>query len=199
VATSREAGVLLALALLLGAAAVFGPQLLLGPDSMRDLLLTPAILVILAVGQTLVLATRNIDLSVGSVLGLTAWLTGQLFVAFPTMPVVGVFLAAMAMGAVLGLVNGVLVTAAKAPALVITLGTLYAYRGINVMWADSRMVNASDMPREFLAFGIGSFAGVPHLTIIALVVLVVLGWYLRSRPRGRELYAIGSDPDAARL
>ena len=85
------------------------------------------------------------------------------------------------------------------PALVITLGTLYIYRGINVAWAGSDRINASDLPADFLGLGTGQLLGIPILTIIAVVVLVVAAWFLRNLRSGRELYAIGSDPAAAHL
>jgi rhamnose transport system permease protein len=165
----------------------------------RDLLLTPSILILLAVGQTVVIITRNVDLSVGSTLALTAYLTGRLFIDYPGIPIVVVFLAGIAMGAVLGLVNGVLVAFGKVPALVITLGTLYVFRGIMLSWAGSDRINASDMPGSFLSLGTQSILGIPVLTILALVVLAAVGYYLATARGGRELYAIGSDPDAADL
>ena len=168
-------------------------------DNWRDLLVTPAILVLLAVGQTVVIITRSVDLSVGSILGLTAYLTGRLFIDHPGLPIVAVFAAGILMGAVLGLVNGVLVAWGRVPALVITLGTLYIYRGIFLTWAGSDRINASDMPAGFLKLGTQSLLGIPVLTIIALVVLGLVGYYLYTARAGRELYAIGSDPDAATL
>jgi hypothetical protein len=93
-------------------------------DSRRDLLLAPAMLVLLAIGQTVVIISRNVDLSVGSILGLTAYATGRVFVEYPSLPWPVVLVLAMVVGAVLGLVNGVLVAYGKVPALVITLGTL---------------------------------------------------------------------------
>lgn len=165
----------------------------------RDLLLTPSILLLLAVGQTVVIVTRNVDLSVGSTLGLSAYLTGTLFVANPGLPIVLVVLAGAAFGAALGLVNGVLVAWGRVPALVITLGTLYVYRGIFLTWAGSDRINASDLPADFLALGTRSVLGIPVLTVLAVAVLAVVGYYLRTARGGRELYAIGSDPDAATL
>ena len=95
--------------------------------------------------------TRNVDLSVGSTLGLTAYLTGKLFVDHPGIPIVVVFVAGDGVRrALLGLVNGVLVAFGKVPALVITLGTLYIYRGIFLTWAGSDRINASDLPAGFL-------------------------------------------------
>lgn len=196
---AREFGILLALVLVVTAATLNNPKFLFSADGWRDLLLTPSILVLVAVGQAIVLVTRNVDLSVGSVMGLTAYLTGRLFIDVPGIPIPLVVLAAVVFGGVLGLVNGALVAYAKVPAMVITLGTLYAYRGINVLWTGSDRVNASDMPREFLALGTGQILGIPILAIVAVVVLAVAAWYMKNTRGGREYYAIGSDPAAAEL
>jgi len=197
--TARETGILLALVLVVVAATVKNPNFLFSSDGFRDLLLTPSILLLVAVGQAIVIITRNVDLSVGSVLGLTAYLTGRLFIDVPGIPVIAVFAIGIVAGGLLGLINGALVAFAKVPALVITLGTLYAYRGINVLWTGSDRINSSDMPKEFLALGTGQVLFIPILTIIAVVVLVAAAWYLRNQRGGRELYAIGSDPAAANL
>jgi rhamnose transport system permease protein len=196
---SREiavAGVLIAVVVV---ATLKSHSFLFSGNGWRDLLLTPSILVLLAVGQAAVIITRNVDLSVGSTLGLAAYSTGWLFVHHPDIPILVVFLAAILMGAVLGLVNGGLVALGKVPALVITLGTLYIYRGIMLSWAGSNRINASDLPHGFLRLGTQSILSIPVLTILALVVLVVVGYHLRTARSGRELYAIGSDPDAATL
>ncbi|MGV1033833.1 MAG: ABC transporter permease [Microbacteriaceae bacterium] len=198
-ATGRELGILAAIVVVVVAATVVNPSFLFSSDGWRDLLLTPSILVLVAIGQAVVIITRGVDLSVGSVLGLSAYLTGRMFIDFPGIPIPLVVLFAVLAGAILGLVNGALIVSAGVPAMVITLGTLYAYRGINVWWAGSSLVNASDMPKDFLALGTGQFLGIPLLTIIAVVVLVAAGWYLRNMRSGREFYAIGSDPAAARL
>jgi rhamnose transport system permease protein len=105
----------------------------------------------------------------------------------------------LALGAVLGAVNGGLIAAARVPALVVTLGTLYVFRGLDYMWATGRQINAADMPAGFLSMGTAAVVGVPVLALFAVVVLVVVGYYLANYRSGRELYAIGSDPDAARL
>lgn len=196
---AREFGILVALALVIAAATVKNPTFLFSADGWRDLLLTPSILVLVAVGQAVVIVTRNVDLSVGSVMGLSAYLTGRLFIDVPGVPIGLVVVVAVVFGAALGLVNGALVAFARVPAMVITLGTLYAYRGINVMWAGSSRVNASDMPKDFLALGTGQILTVPVLSIVALVVLAAAAWYMRNTRGGREYYAIGSDPAAAHL
>lgn len=194
----RELGILLALVLLAVGTTISNPRFL-STQSVRDLLLGAAILVILAVGQSLVIITRNVDLSVGSILGLTAFGTGALVVAQPDLPLPAVIAVGMAFGAVLGSVNGGLVTLARVPALVVTLGTLYVFRGIDFAWAGGRQINAADMPRGFLDFGTQRVLGVPVLALVALAVVLIVGWCLGNLRSGREFYAIGSDPAAAVL
>lgn len=199
VGAAREFGILIALLLVIIAATIANPNFLFSADGWRDLLLTPSILVLLAVGQAIVIITRNVDLSVGSVLGLSAYLCGRLFIDLPGIPILAVFLLVIVFGGLLGLVNGALVAFAKVPSLVITLGTLYMYRGINVLWTGGDRVNASDLPRDFLQLGTGQILFIPILTIIALVVLAIAGWLMKNTRGGREFYAIGSDPAAAEL
>ena len=81
----------------------------------------------------------------------------------------------------------------------VTLGTLYMFRGLAFLWTDGRQVNAETLPDSFLNLGSDSIAGVPILVLFALVVLVVTGQWLRDYRAGRELYAIGSNPEGARL
>jgi rhamnose transport system permease protein len=199
VVRSREMSILIVLLLVIAAATVKTPSFLFSANSWRDLLLTPSILLVLAAGQAVVIITRNVDLSVGSVLGLTAYLTGRLFLDVPGLPIVAVVAAGVLAGGLLGLVNGLLVALGRVPALVITLGTLYIYRGIVLTWAGSDRINAGDMPRDFLSLGTRSILSIPVLFIVAAVVIGVVGYYLYAHRGGRELYAIGSDPDAAVL
>jgi rhamnose transport system permease protein len=194
----RELGILLALAILVVVTTAVNPRFL-SAQSVKDLLLGSTILAVLAVGQAVVVITRNVDLSVGSVLGLSAFCTGILFVDHPGLPIALVAPVGVLLGAGCGLVNGALIAAARVPALVVTLGTLYVFRGIDYTWATGRQVNAADMPARFLRLGTQTVLGVPVLTLAAVVVLVAAGAYLRSYRGGRELYAIGSEPAAARL
>jgi rhamnose transport system permease protein len=194
----RELGILLALGLLILVTTVKNPGFL-SAQSIRDLLLGAAILVILAVGQSVVIITRNVDLSVGSILGLVAFATGKLFLALPNAPLILAVVVGIVMGALCGAVNGGLIAAARVPALVITLGTLYVFRGIDFYWASGQQINAANMPASFLRLGTATVLGVPVLALIAFVVVVLVGSYLHWYRGGRELYAIGSEPTAARL
>ena len=196
---SREISVGLVLVLLILFTTFKSHGFLFSDNGWRDLLLTPSLLLLLAVGQTVVIVTRNVDLSVGSTLGLTAYLTGKVFLDHPGIPIPLVFVIGLVFGGVLGLVNGLLVAWGKVPALVITLGTLYIYRGIFLSWAGSDRINASDLPRSFNDLGTQQILTIPVLTLIGLVVLAIVGYYLYTARSGRELYAIGSDPGAAVL
>lgn len=194
---SRESGIALVLLVVVAITTWRNPAFLFSADGFRDLLLTPSILLVVALGQGLVILTRNVDLSVGSVVGLTAYLVGTLFQLGLPIPVVVV--AGCLGGALLGLVNGMLVAFGRVPSMVITLGTLYAYRGINVWWTGSDRIDASELPPAFLKLGTQQILGIPVLTIIAVVALVAVAWYLHNTRGGRECHAIGSAPDAAVL
>jgi rhamnose transport system permease protein len=194
----RELGIVAALALLIAVTAILEPRFI-EADSLRNLALNASILAILAVGQTLVIITRNVDLSTGSILGLSAFLAGDLLSAHPGLALPVVFLLGIALGAACGLLNGILVTWGRVPALVVTLGTLYVFRGLAFLWTDGRQVNAETLPDAFLNIGSGSIAGVPILVLFAVVIVLVVGQWLRDYRPGRELYAIGSNPDGARL
>ncbi len=201
VLSGRELSIIGAFVAVVAVTAVVSPSFL-SAQGVHDLFLNASIIGLLAIGQTLLVITRNIDLSVGSVMGLTAYLSGQLFLADQETPTLLVVLAGMALGAVCGAINGALVAVAKVPALVVTLGTLYVFRGLDHGWASATgvlQINADQMSPDFLAFGSGSVLGVPNLTLIMLAVLAVAGYALHNWRSGRELYAIGSNPDAARL
>jgi rhamnose transport system permease protein len=194
----RELGILAALVLVVIVTTAVNPRFL-SVQSLRDLLLNASIIALLTVGQTLVVVTRNVDLSVGSVLGLTAFMTGTLFVGRPGLPVVVAVLAGVLVGVVCGAVNGAVTAVGKVPSLVVTLGTLYVFRGVDYAWAGGRQINAADLPDSLLALGSGRFLGVPYLVAITVVLIAVAAFALRSYRSGRELYAIGSNPDAAVL
>jgi rhamnose transport system permease protein len=198
-ARSRETSIFLAFALVVMVTTVRNPGFLFSADGWRNLLLNPSIVAVVAIGQAVVIISRNVDLSVGSMVGLTAYLVGSLFVAFPSFPVPLIFVVGIVFGALLGAVNGALVAFGKVPAMVITLGTLYAFRGINVAWTGSNRINASDMPDDFLNLGTQQLLTIPVLTILAVVILAIVAWYMNNTRGGREFYAIGSDPDAAEL
>jgi len=194
----RELGIVLAIAAVVLVTTIQNPRFL-QPQSIRDILLNTSIYAVLAAGQAVVVITRNIDLSVSSVLGLAAFAVSTTLQSNPGLPIVLAFALGIAVGAACGLVNGVLVRFGNVPALVVTLGTLYVFRGVDYLWAGSEQVTADEFPDSFTEFGTARVAGIPWLVVIALVVVLLAGWWLRSFRSGRELYAMGSNPEAARL
>lgn len=192
----RELGIVLALALLIAVTAAIEPRFIhLG--SLQDLARNASIYAVMAAGQTLVLVTRNVDLSVGSVLGLSAYVSADLLAHGS--PLVVAFALGILVGGACGLLNGLLVTFGRVPALVVTLGTLYAFRGLAFLLTGGAQINAQSLPNAFLNIGTGTVLGVPTIAVIALVVVIVVGLALRNFRSGRELYAIGSNEEAARL
>ncbi|GAA3959982.1 ABC transporter permease [Actinomadura viridis] len=194
---ARELSIAGALVVLVVATTIANPRFL-SAQGVEDIFLNASILALLAVGQTMVVVTRNIDLSVGSVVGLVAFVTGK-FAAGTDRNVLLVILLGLLIGALCGLVNGLLVSFCRVPALVVTLGTLYVIQGIDHYVAHGEQISASDLPSSVLALGNDALLGIPYLPIITVVVMLGIGFYLRSYSSGREFYAIGSNPEAARL
>jgi rhamnose transport system permease protein len=192
----RELAILLVLLAML-VLTQLGNSAFLSEQGIKDLLLNATILMLVATGQSLVVITRNVDLSVGSTLGISAFAAGT-YLQGGGHPVVAVALAVL-LGIGFGLLNGLLVSLGQVPALVVTLGTLYIIRGIDSIWVGSRQITAADLPDGFVDFGSGGIFAVPWLAMIALALLVSTAYYLKHFGSGRELYALGSHPEAARL
>ncbi|WAP59530.1 ABC transporter permease [Streptomyces sp. S465] len=194
---AREISIAGALVLLVLFTWIAEPRFL-DDQGIKDLLLNAAILVLLAVGQSVVVITRNIDLSVGSVVGLSAFACGK-FVSGTDHGVLTVLVLGVLVGAGCGVVSGALVSFGRVPALVVTLGMLYIIQGVDYWWAQGEQINAADVPQSVLDLGSGGVLGVPYLPLISFVVLTGTAYVLRGYRGGRELYAIGSSPEAARL
>jgi rhamnose transport system permease protein len=194
----RELGILVALAIVVTAAAIKNPRFI-ELSSLQEILAGASIIGLLAIGQTLVIVTRNVDLSCGSVVGLSAYAIGMIFVQSPDVSPVLVFLAAAGIGLACGAVNGAIVTVARVPSLVVTLGTLYVIRGADATWAGGNQINASSLPDWFNEIGFGTVAELPYLGIILITTAIVAAYAMSRFRTGRDFYAIGSNPDAARL
>ena len=102
-------------------------------------------------------------------------------------------------GLVCGAVNGAIVTLCRVPSLVVTLGTLYVIRGIDASWAGGNQVGAFSLPDNFNALGYGKVLGVPYLGIVTVIAVIIATYAMRTFRPGRDLYAIGSNPEAAHL
>jgi rhamnose transport system permease protein len=194
----RELGIIAVLIVFVAVTASIQPRFV-GSQNIKFVFYNAVIFALLALGETMVVVARHVDLSVGSVLGLSAYLSAQLFSQGKGIPIVAVFAVGLAIGLGCGAVNGAIVAIARVPSLVVTLATLYIFRALDVLIVGGGMVVASSLPSGFLAIPTSSLGPVPYLALVIAFVVGVSAYYLRSFRSGRELYAIGSNPDAARL
>jgi rhamnose transport system permease protein len=194
---AREAGTL-ALVLLVFLLTTLKNHNFASSGSIQQLLVGASLIALLGVGETMVIVTRNIDLSVGSTLGLCAFVVGDLFRS-QHIPVWSGFVIAIAIGATVGAVNGAITTLVRVPSLVVTLATLYIIRGLDSKLVNGDIVVPSQVPHAFIEVGYRTLFGIPWLAIIVAVVVAVVGYVMRTFRPARELYAIGSNPDAAAL
>ena len=167
-------------------------------NNIRQILLSVSILAIVAIGQTLVVLTRNIDLSVASIVGLVAYEVRDILAHNPQMSIGLAIVIGLLIGAGLGAVNGALVTVGRVPAIVATLGTLYVFRGLTFALGGGKLITASQEPPDFKRIALSRPWGIPAPIIIAAVLGLVFTYLLKYSRVGRQLYAIGSNPDAAR-
>jgi len=156
-----------------------------------------AILAILVMGQMLVLLTRGIDLSVASNLALTGMVCALLGRSWPGASVPVLLVVALAVGALLGAVNGWLITRFELPPIVVTLGTLSAYRGAIFVASKGAWVSDQDIHPAIKGLPRETWLGLPALVWFALVVLGLAAIFLKLRREGREIYALGGNPHAA--
>ena len=162
-----------------------------------DIITDMAILIIVSCGQMMVVLTRSIDLSVGSVMGVSAISVGVIFRAHPEFPTILAPLIGIAIGAAVGALNGVLINVFRIPPIITTLGTLEIFRGI--MPRISFAVHAFEIPQGIIDLSRATLLGVPNLITFAVVIAIACQFFVTQTRTGRELYAIGSNPDAAEL
>jgi rhamnose transport system permease protein len=156
-----------------------------------------AILAILVMGQMMVLLTRGVDLSVASNLALTGMLCALVGKAWPGISLPLLLALACGVGAVLGAVNGWLITRFALPSIVVTLGTMSVYRGAIFVSSNGAWVSDQDIHPLIKGLPRDTLLGLPMLLWFAAGVVVLAVWLLRWRREGRELYAYGGNPSAA--
>ncbi|GGE06107.1 hypothetical protein GCM10011390_26520 [Aureimonas endophytica] len=194
----RELGLVCAIAAVAIPAAFVNPHFL-GAANITALTMDAALLMIAAAAQMLVMLTRNIDLSVASVIGLAAYGSASVMHAYPDTSVALGILTGCAIGLLCGAINGLVVTLGRVPSIVVTLGTLAVFRGFNSIWAGGRQISADQVPQAWLDLSGSRLAGIPTVIVIALVVLALLALLLSRHPKGRQLFAVGSNPEGAAL
>ena len=194
----RESGIVVVLAVFVAVTASVQHRFL-NSSNIQFILIDTTVFALLALGETMVVISRNVDLSVGTVLGLSAYLSASLFGGHPGMPIPVVFLAGLGIGLGCGLANGIMVAGGRVPSLVVTLATLYIIRGIDILIVGGKEVVAQSLASGFVEIPKATIIGIPYLAIVIAVVIGAGAYYLRTFRSGRDLYAIGSNPEAARL
>lgn len=196
IARVREVGITIFILILVIGVTLRSPNFLTA-SNFRDILMNISILVIVALAQTMVILTKNIDLSVGSAIGLTAMMVSFMIKQYPGFSPISAVLLGMALGSVLGLFNGLIIAYGKVPSIIATLGTLSIYRGMVFLYSGGTWINAFEMSSSFKQLSKGTPLGIPNLIIFAMIVAVIVYYFLNYVRTGRNLYAIGSNPDAA--
>ena len=174
----------------------------LSPRMFTRITTSAAVILPIAVGQAIVVMTRNIDLSIGSTVGVVAYLTGEFLGGHPDLHPLAVALLAMGIGGIMGAINGVLVAWGRVPSIIVTLGTLALYRSFLVQYSDAKTITTASLPQwlvdlpqanAFSLFGLD----VRVTVVLALLSALAMGLALTRLRAARRIYAVGSNPDAA--
>jgi rhamnose transport system permease protein len=155
-----------------------------------------AILAIVAAAQGMVLLTRNLDVSVGAIMGFTAYVSADYAAHHPNVGFLVVVIA-LVMGAALGAINGLIVAYGRVSPLIATLGTMSLFRGCTYIYAHGQEVTASSLPGWVLTAVDLRIAGIPFLVMLSAVVVIAVAMFLHYFPLGRRIYAVGSNPVAS--
>jgi rhamnose transport system permease protein len=194
----REIGLSIFILILVAVVTIRSPDFLT-LRNLNEILMNISVLVIVALAQTMVMITHGIDLSVSSMIGLVAIMVAAFVKVNPGFPMPLAILLGMALGAVLGMVNGLIITFGKVPPIIATLGTLSIYRGLVFLYSAGGWVNSYELPNSFKQLSKGTPLGLPNMVIFAIVVAGIVFYFLNYTRTGRDIYAVGSSPDAAQI
>ena len=192
---SREL-TLVALMIVMSALVSIGAPQFLSFENLSQVTAMAAIIAIAAVGEAMVVMTKNIDLSVESVIGLVAFLVG-LILSGGNVPVPIAWLIGIGAGLLLGMVNGAVITIFRIPAIVVTLGTLSIFRGLVFILAGGKQINLVDLPPGYADLATDAVLGIPVFVIVAAVIVAIAALMLWKTHFGRQVYAVGSNVEAA--
>lgn len=167
------------------------------PSNLANVFNDTAPLIILALGQMVVILTRCIDLSVAANLALTGMAVAMINVAMPGLPIPVIIAIAVMLGAFMGAINGVLVWKLSIPPIVVTLGTMTIFRGIIFLISDGKWVNSHEMSPAFTGFPRTVLLGLPVLSWVAIITVIVFGIMMARTQFGRSIFAVGGNPHAA--
>lgn len=192
----KGAGLIWVLVVLCVIAAILSPAFL-NPANITNVLRQIALFGIVSIGMTFVILTKGIDLSIGSILGVCAVSTALLLTAGVSVPVTMV--AVLLIGIVMGAVNGLGITIGGVPPFIMTLGMMVMGRGLALTLANGQPIGLGERAADFMWLGRGFALGLPVPVWIFLVVAIIAIFTLRYTSYGRQIYAVGSNEEAARL
>ena len=195
----REAGIFVMIVLFCLAVGTQKPQFLT-LDSLRIILLLTPLILIGAMGQMMVIVARHVDLSIGSILGFSAMVVGMMFKFYPEIWWPLGFVVAIGIGALLGLINGALVTVFRLPAIIVTLGTLNLYRGLTYIISNAKQIDRQFVPSALKSMSQTSpILGIPWIIFISFGIALLTYVFVMHTRLGRQIFALGSNPVAAPL
>ena len=194
---SRENILAIVVTVMFGLVALRAPEYL-AFGNVANLLSNWGFLLILVVGQLGVLLTRGIDLSQASILAFTGMFLALLSQIAPDLPSGAYVALSIAMGVGLGMVNAGLIVFAGLPPIIATLGTMTVIRGLIFVLSDGAWISSHEMSAPFKAFPAGAVLGIPNVFIVAMTVTLFVWVLLTQRRIGRDIYAHGGNPEAAR-
>ncbi len=164
-------------------------------DNLLTVALQSAIIAIIAIGQTYVIITTGIDLSIGSNIALAGIVAAILMTSGVAVPIA--VIGGLLSGCFVGLINGLIVVYGNIPPFIVTLGTMSIVRGVSLV--ITKGIPVTDLPEAFTIIGTGSIASIPIPAVIMFVLVAIFGFVLAKTKLGRYTYAIGSNFEAARL
>jgi rhamnose transport system permease protein len=197
----RELGIVAFLVVVIIVTVLLKPNFI-QPINIRSILLWIPLLSVVAMGQMMVIITRGIDVSVGSILAFSGIVVGMIFRDFPEFNIYLGTLLGILLGAMLGAINGGLIAWLKVPPIITTLGTLSAYRGLVFIVSGGRQIDPNHVPTALIRWsqrGPFGIQWIPWVVIIAIVVALLTYAFLHFTKMGRNIYAVGGNPDAAKL
>lgn len=192
----RELGLLIFIVALCGLFQL-GNRNFLTLGNIRDLLTNTAILSILSVGMMMVILTRGIDLSIGSIIALSGMAASMTVSAHRDIHPLLSILEGVAVGTACGALNGLLVARFNVLPIIATLGLMNVIRGGTYLLSGGAWVSAYQMSDGFKAIATGKVLGVSHPILIAVVINLAFLYFIDHTRTGRRIYAVGSNPDAA--
>jgi len=168
-------------------------------NNFKDILLDISMVSIVAIGQMMVMITTGIDISVGSILAVSAMAVGSIVRANPEVNPFIAILIGIGIGMLLGSFNGFVTTFMKIPPIITTLGTLSFFRGIVYIISGGTWVMAHQLPEGIKEFTMRTTFGIPFLVLFAIFLGIIFYFFVNRVPIGRQIYAIGSNYTAAVL